>query len=128
MGALFSFEGRVFSRNRAVLSSHPDFLLMAPRDKILTLLKYTQRNVPWTKAAQSAENAGLSTFSDIVCAGAGVCRHNSNLLATTLSEAGFPTRLVRYLPEGQDGHAWMEVDMRMLDGSVQTYVVDPSNG
>jgi hypothetical protein len=121
-----------FLNGGAALTSHPDFAQAAPAEKIEVLMRYVWHNIPWTAAAKQAEDAGLRAFEDLLCAGAGVCKHNSTLLATILSEAGYFTRLVSYVPPGKEGeterrgHAWLEVDMPSDQGEVETYVVDPS--
>jgi hypothetical protein len=110
------------------LSSLSDFAEMSNDDKIKTLMKYLKSNVSWTKGAISAETAGLDDFNEIICSGAGVCRHLAVLMATMLSEAGFSPRVVKYIEAGKDGHAWVEVDVRLPNGHSEIIVVDPSNG
>ncbi len=118
-----------FLNGAAKVTSHPDFAKLAPQEKIKLVLDYTQRNVPYKKAAVNAENAGLTSFNDLVCAGLAVCRHNSPLLATALAEAGYSVRLVQFLKKQESkGHVWLEVDLPTESGKPETYVVDPSNG
>lgn len=111
----------------AALTSHPDFLQSAPRERLEILTRHVQRSIPWTKAARHADLAGLGTFAKLITAGVSVCRHNSYLLGVILSEAGYVTRLVAYQPAKGDGHAWLEADLRQRGGALQTYIVDPSD-
>lgn len=111
------------------LSSMKDFIEQTPENRILILMKYLKTNLTWTKGAISCENAGLSDFNEIIASGAGVCRHLSPLLATILSELGYTPRVTKYKALGdQEGHAWLEVDIKLDDGNIKTFVVDPSNG
>ncbi|MBI4425226.1 MAG: transglutaminase domain-containing protein [Elusimicrobia bacterium] len=111
----------------AKLTSHPDYLQVAPTERLKLIVSYVQRSIPWSEVAIRAEPAGVETFAKLITAGVSVCRHNAYLLGVILSETGYATRLVKHLPPQSDGHAWLEVDMRQPGGSLQTYVVDPSN-
>ena len=119
---------RQFLDGAGKLTSLPDFAEQSPEQKILTLMKYLKANVNWTKGALSGETAGLRDFNEILCSGAGVCRHLAPLMATMLSELGYTPRVTKYIEQGKDGHAWLEVDVRDSYGQLKTFVVDPSNG
>ena len=109
----------------ALITSRADFAQLPSQRKLLTLVRYAKRHLPWTAAAKSAELAGLDDFDKILGAGVGVCRHNALLLAALLTEAGFRAR-VAVAANGKDGHAWVEADMPERGGRTRTYLLDAS--
>ncbi len=110
------------------LSSLSDFSSLSAKEKLATMLKFLIANIPWSSSALRAESAGLQNLNDMLCAGAGVCRHVSLLLNSIFSELGYSSRVTNFLNAEGDGHAWLEVDVKMPDGQMKTFVVDPSNG
>ena len=117
----------------ARLSSAPAFENLAFAHQLETLVAFQERLLPWRQAASTVESTGLDNFSDILCAGAGVCRHGTPLMAAILSEAGLSVRIYIRTAQADEiarrnleygGHTWLEVDAP--DG--RTFVIDPSAG
>jgi hypothetical protein len=110
------------------LSSLSDFSSLSAKEKLTTMLKFLSSNMPWTSSALRAENAGLQNLNDMLCAGVGVCRHVSLLLNSIFAELGYSSRVANFFNAEGVGHAWLEVDVKMSNGQLKTFVVDPSNG
>jgi len=100
---------------------------MHDQERFETLIKFIKAKIPWTAAANFGEENGLNTYNKLICTGVGVCRHNSLVLASILSEAGYRVRPTAYFPgANREGHAWLEVDSVQADGKIITYILDPS--
>ncbi len=114
----------------AKLASLPDFKRRTAIEKLELLNRYVLQFQPARNVAKMSEVANKNDFDTLLCAGAGVCRHNSLLAATLFSELGYPTRMMVSDPRDAkyDRHAWVEVDMVDPKGNRQTFVVDPSYG
>lgn len=115
----------------AKFSSHPSFLKSSFVDQLMMLVSFQQVFLPWIKAGNTVERMGLANFSEVLCSGAGVCRHNTPMMAAILSEAGVKFRIqfrimndaeMAIIKSETAGHTWLEVDSP--DG--KTFVVDPS--
>lgn len=115
----------------AKFSSHPNFLRASFVDQLMMLVSFQQAYLPWTKAGNTTERMGLTTLSQVLCAGAAVCRHNTPLMAAILIEAGIKVRIkfrlmshaeMAITKSSATGHTWLEVDAP--EGG--TFVVDPS--
>jgi hypothetical protein len=119
---------REFLDGAALIVSHPDFWEISPRARVDYLTRYVELLIPWTKAGRQAEAAGLKTYGDITASGIGVCRHSSTLLAVILAEAGVAARIMEFTPPGKGAHQWVEADLRLGDGSVETWVLDAAPG
>ena len=111
----------------ARITSHPDYAASTAQEKLQILTRYVERFVPWSAAGKVAEKHGLANYNQLICSGVGVCRHNTVILATILEESGYPVRFVHHHISKKIGHAWLEADMKLADGTTQTYVVDPSH-
>ncbi|MBT4791920.1 MAG: hypothetical protein HON90_10140, partial [Halobacteriovoraceae bacterium] len=111
----------------AKITSTTEFHLMHDQERFETLIKFIKAKIPWTAAANFGEENGLNTYNKLICTGVGVCRHNSLVLASILSEAGYRVRPTAYFPgANREGHAWLEVDSVQADGKIITYILDPS--
>ncbi len=121
----------------AKLSSHPDFLALSFTEQIYALMIYENTLLPWDLSGNTVEMAGLKDYSEILCAGVGVCRHNTPLMAAILSEAGLRVRIqtrVRTIEEmttdhvqGQfNAHTWLEVDSPYINDA-KTWILDPTH-
>lgn len=121
-----------FLDGAARLSSHPDFLSASAQTKLKILVTYQGLFLPWSLAGLSLEESGVENFSEILCIGAGVCRHQTPLMAAILDEAGLRVRIYYRLMKlldniaDFDGHTWLEIDYPTLNG-YETFVVDPSS-
>lgn len=122
----------------AKLESRPEFLALSPVDQVAALTLFVEKNMPWQACANvTGQQHGPDHFSELLVAGAGVCRHNSILLGTILTEAGFRVRSVVHTypvtPVREDGlqtqgHAWLEVDVPSpAADSFVTHILDPSS-
>jgi transglutaminase-like putative cysteine protease len=114
---------RHFLNRGARLMSLPGYRELPDAAKLQALVQYVRTFVPYDNAARYAEDYGLKNFSQVLCAGAGTCRHQATLLAQLLAEAGTEVRLVGHNTEEGYGHRWVEATL-----SGQTYVVDASSG
>lgn len=113
----------------AKLTSHQSYLKKSIIEKLDTLRSYTDKHVFYDSAAMGdiSEQAGLNTYDKLICAGVGVCRHQSVIHATILQETGFNTRLLKYTPPNERGHTWLEVIIPDDNGKDVVLVVDPTN-
>jgi hypothetical protein len=119
---------REFLDGAALIVSHPDFWEISPRARVDYLTRYVELLIPWTKAGRQAEIAGLKTYGDITASGIGVCRHSSTLLAVILAEAGVTARIMEFTPPGKGAHQWVEADIHLGDGTVETWILDAAPG
>lgn len=119
----------------ANLASHPQFLNSPMIDQLKILVRFEQTLLPWGIAGDKVELAGLSNYSQILCSGAGVCRHNTPIMAAILSEAGLKVRIYyRFISKEEiaesrldilyGAHTWLEAE----NSSGEIFVIDPSSG
>jgi hypothetical protein len=123
---------RAFLDGAARIESHPGFAALSQREKLFVLVQYVQTLVPWSSAGMNLET-NARTFDEVVCAGAGVCRHLGILLGLVLNEAGIRHSVVMVHPQSLDaagnskpGHLWTEVQFADDDGQTKGFVLDPS--
>jgi len=116
----------------AKLSSIEGFSKLSEVEQIEALTQYVRTVLPYNNAASFAEINGLTHMSDLICAGAGTCRHQSTILAAVLSEAGYSVRPTYFEYRDSEGHMtaghrWLEVDIRDTEKKLKTFVVDATS-
>ena len=121
MEAFLDGAARILSDDRIQIRNlrHPD--------KIKILNDYLLKVMPGYDPALQAEESGVKNLAELLCTGAGVCRHKTVIFAQILNEAGYTTRMMRK-PNGEWGHAWIEVDLPNSMHVLESYVVDPTEG
>ena len=123
---------REYLNAAAHLSSHPEFREVSFERRLNILMQFQNIVLPYTQASDTLEVTGVQTLSEVLCAGSGMCRHNTPLIAAVMSEAGLDVRVVHRIAEPGEfaelggthyAHVWIEV----TDAEGGTFIVDPSN-
>lgn len=115
---------RDFFNSAAKMSSRPEFGAMAEVDQVKFLKGFLDEFVD-SHYALAKSPLGDANMKDILCMGAGVCRHKSPILARMLAEAGYDLRVIVNRPVFGTPHMWIELD---FGNPVVTFVVDPTTG
>lgn len=101
-------EFRYFLDSILHFASTDEFRNLDLQTQLQLISELIHKHLPWQEMAGNIDS--YVNWGQLLCFGAGVCRHHNPILGMALRELGFPVRLPQYRSDiFQDGHVWTEI-------------------